>query len=99
MDALITFSLVLFQTNLLFAYIDPGMVGGLYQMLYGVVSGIVILIVTKPWVWIKAKLNSSKYNNSPMETQKTQVMQNPSSDINSIKKEELENSQEPQCLR
>ena len=36
-----------------FGYVDPGIVGSLYQMLYVLVFGVIAAWVLKPWKWLK----------------------------------------------
>jgi hypothetical protein len=39
----------------LFAYVDPGIVGALYQMVYVAIFGVVAAVIFKPWGFIKAQ--------------------------------------------
>ena len=45
--------LVLFGTRDAHAYVDPGIVGALYQYLYVVVFGLLTLLFTKPRMFLK----------------------------------------------
>jgi hypothetical protein len=39
----------------LFAYVDPGIIGTLYQMVYVAIFGVVAAVIFKPWGFIKAQ--------------------------------------------
>jgi hypothetical protein len=54
---LILFGIGSFQA---FAYIDPGIIGGLYQVLYALFMGFVGMFIFKPWRVIKAFFDRRK---------------------------------------
>ncbi len=75
----ITFALILiFAPTLAFAYIDPGIIGALFQGMYVVIFGFVTAWVLKPWQYIKSWLQGNK---QPEEEQPIS-----SSDINNAQK-------------
>jgi hypothetical protein len=39
----------------LFAYVDPGIIGTLYQMVYVAIFGVVAAVIFKPWGFLKAQ--------------------------------------------
>lgn len=39
----------------MFAYVDPGIIGALYQMIYVAIFGVVAAVIFKPWGFIKAQ--------------------------------------------
>lgn len=39
----------------LFAYVDPGIVGTFYQMIYVAIFGVIAAVVFKPWGFIRAQ--------------------------------------------
>ena len=39
----------------LFAYVDPGIIGTLYQVVYVAIFGVVAAVIFKPWGYLKAK--------------------------------------------
>jgi len=48
--------LLLSVPSLALAYIDPTILGGLYQLVYASVFGILAFLIFKPWAFIKSKL-------------------------------------------
>ena len=44
---------ILFPTSA-HAYIDPGILGGLYQLAYLVFFGLIVVLVMRPWQYLKS---------------------------------------------
>ena len=38
---------------MVFAYVDPGILGALYQMVYVAIFGVAAAVIFKPWAFIK----------------------------------------------
>ncbi len=60
--ALLTVAMVLAESRYAFAYIDPGILGLLYQSAYAFLAGAIALWVVRPWQYIRNWFKRDKPN-------------------------------------
>jgi hypothetical protein len=55
--------------SLAYAYVDPGVLSALYQLMYIAIFGLITAVIFRPWAFLKTKISRFRNKKSPDERQ------------------------------
>ena len=63
---------MLFYPGQAFAYVDPGLLSSLYQIIYAILAGAVFAWIAKPWNYLKSLSGRKKKAHEPDKADNTE---------------------------